>query len=229
MNNLAIFTVLNFPTRHDFFQILDVLESRKISFVEIGIPTIDPFMDGRLIRGAHAKVITEGLRNSELLETLKIIKEKYSFKIILMTYKQGLKFFEINKLDHTLYDGIICVDEVLNSTVYNKPIYIFNENLTEKDIKKYLNSESEFNYVMSGRGETGSFDLVPVEYIATIKKIKEVNPMSINYVGFGIQNKEDIKKVIENGADGAIIGSAFLDKFLNEGIIGISSYLDSLI
>lgn len=98
MNNLAIFTVLNFPTRHDFFQILDVLESRKISFVEIGIPTIDPFMDGRLIRDAHAKVITEGLRNSELLETLKIIKEKYSFKIILMTYKQGLKFFEIYKL-----------------------------------------------------------------------------------------------------------------------------------
>jgi tryptophan synthase alpha chain len=81
---------------------------------------------------------------------------------------------------------------------------------------------------MSGRGKTGSFDSVPSEYIKTIKRINQIKPQSKNFIGFGIKSKEDIMNVIENGADGAIIGTAFIQIFLDKGIEGINEYLKSL-
>ncbi len=227
MKNLAIFTVWNYPTKEEFYQILDTLEKQGVRYVEIGIPVTNPYVDGDLIQKAHKKVIATGLSANDLLEDLTFIKERYSFKVILMTYKEGINLFEIDRLSHTLYDGIICVDEVLNPTKFNGPVYIFNEDLTKEELNSYLASDSEFNYVMSGRGKTGSFDSVPTEYLETIKKINEIKPNSTNFIGFGIKSKNDISNVIENGADGAIIGTAFLQMFLEQGIKGIDNYLKS--
>ncbi|MFW7372023.1 tryptophan synthase subunit alpha [Vagococcus fluvialis] len=228
MNNLAIFTVWNYPTKEDFYQILDNLDEQGVGFVEIGIPVTNPYVDGDLIQEAHKKVIDTGLTASDLEEDLKLIKERYSFKVILMTYKEGVELFDIDKLSHTLYDGIICVDQVLEASQFNSPVYIFNEDLTNQELENFLISDSQFNYVMSGRGKTGSFDSVPSEYIKTIKRINQIKSQSKNFIGFGIKSKEDIMNVIENGADGAIIGTAFIQIFLDKGIKGINEYLKSL-
>lgn len=228
MENLAIFTVLNYPTKEDFYKILDSLESQNVGYLEIGIPVTNPYVDGELIKKAHQTVILEGLTSEDVEKTLTFIKQNYSFKLILMTYQEGVELFKLDKLSHKLYDGIICVDKVLSPKVFNSPVYIYNEDLTEDELKHYLSSNSEFNYVMSGRGKTGSFNTVPEEYLDTLKKISIIKPHAINFIGFGIKTKEDIKKVISNGADGAIIGTAFIQIFLNEGVKGIEEYLKSL-
>lgn len=228
MENLAIFTVLNYPSQEEFFKILDVLDSRKVGYVEIGIPVTNPYVDGELIQQAHQAVIKDGLTKEMVEDALKTIKERYSFKVILMTYKEGVELFDIAKLSHSLYDGIICVDQTLDPTIFNQPVYIYNEDVSTEVVTDYLQSDSLFNYVMSGRGKTGTFDAVPTEYIETIKRIKTVKPEDKNFIGFGIKAKEDILEVLKNGADGAIIGTEFLKIYGKDGIVGIETYLDSL-
>ncbi|MEG0550855.1 MAG: tryptophan synthase subunit alpha [Vagococcus sp.] len=228
MENLAIFTVLNYPNETKFFNILDTLESRKVGYVEIGIPVTNPYVDGELIQEAHQSVMKDGLSKEKVQQALKTIKENYSFKVILMTYKEGVELFDLDHLSHELYDGIICVDQVLNPEVFNQPVYIFNEDLSDEELTGYLNSQSPFHYVMSGRGKTGSFDSVPTEYVETIKKIAVIKKDTKNFIGFGIKTKEDISSVKNNGADGAIIGTEFLKTHARDGITGIENYLDSL-
>jgi tryptophan synthase alpha subunit len=65
LNNLAIFTVWNYPTKEDFYQILDSLDEQGVGFVEIGIPVTNPYVDGDLIQEAHKKVIDTGLTASD--------------------------------------------------------------------------------------------------------------------------------------------------------------------
>lgn len=228
MQNLAVFTVLNYPNESMFFALLDQLEAYGVGYVELGIPVKNPYMDGELIQHAHQSVLEMPLSAACLVALLKRIKERYSFRIILMTYLEGVVSLALNKLDHTLYDGIICVDSQLESEEFHHPIHLCNEDVTDAELAARVSQPSLFNYVMSGRGKTGSFTSVPTEYQATIRRIKAIAPVNKNFVGFGIKNGTDIEAVIKNGADGAIIGTEFLKRYERAGLQGITEYLQEL-
>ena len=219
---------MNYPNQVDFFKILDCLKFENVGYVEIGIPVENPYVDGEIIQAAHKEVLKNGLTTEIIEETLVTIKKTYSFKVILMTYESAINNFELEKLDKSLYDGIICVDKKLQPKSFSNPIHIFNESLSDEEIQKMSDNSSLFNYVMSGQGQTGSFNSVPEEYLETIKRIKKFNSKTKNFVGFGIKSKEDITKVIKNGSDGAIIGTEFLKQYVFNGLSGVKNYLKEL-
>lgn len=208
MKKIVIFLTYLYPNRDDFFKILDLLDKSNIFGVEIGLPDENAYLDGDTIKDINKKILKRGFSLEEFEKDLEYIYSKYNFKTILMGYKSSIDKLNLNKLKNS-YHGIIVVDK----TGYYKQIpFISKENSETINLEEYSNSL--FAYVMSGSGKTGSFDKLPNEYIESIKNIKSISNLDC-FVGFGIKNKEDIEQVIENGADGAIIGSSFLKKATN--------------
>ncbi|SHJ10287.1 tryptophan synthase, alpha chain [Clostridium amylolyticum] len=209
MKKLAIYVTINYPNKEEFFKTLDVLEKCKVDYLELGVPVTNPYMDGQIIKDSHKQVLDMGLDNKEFYDTLHEIKSKYkNFKLILMTYKEGLiKYDLLNNSDY--YDGLLCVDEFVENTNNVNPIQLYNEDLNEEELQLKLKNNMIFAYAMSGRGKTGSFNSLPDEYKKTMKRIRKYSDLDV-LIGFGISTKEHTKSIIDNSADGVIIGSNFM-------------------
>ena len=226
MKNLALYLTINYPNKATFFEVLDVIEQKGIGFVEIGVPVTNPFLDGQVIKSSQEKVI-DSINHEEIHDTLELMRKRYTFKIILMTYYEGVKRYAIDELSPSLYDGLLCVDKELDPKGYPGLVHTFTGDMEQDVLIKRLNDSSEFIYVISGTGKTGEFATLPTEYVDVIPVIKAHSKLPV-LVGFGIKNKSDVETVIKNGADGAVIGSEFLHRLNEKGVLGIKEYIHTL-
>ena len=78
-------------------------------------------------------------------------------------------------------------------------------------MKEISNHTKGFTYLVSVTGVTGERNKMENRVENLIAKLKDVNSNPIA-VGFGISTPEHVNKVREWGADGVIIGSAFVKR-----------------
>jgi len=227
MKQAVFYVTLNYPSEEEFFQILDCLEQNNIEYVELGIPVNDPYMDGEIVRKSHEYVIKQGFDQNKLMSILNRIHNEYSFKKIIMTYKEGLEAYKILDTMEPLFDGILCVDQLITKEECNEPIQIYNGNQSINEVKKRIKENEMFLYLMSGNGKTGGGGKLPTEYQDMIPILRTHSTLPI-FVGFGIQDENDVLEVISNGADGVIIGSNFMKIYEKEGLQGIQLYIEKI-
>lgn len=215
-----------FPNEEEFFKILDIMENQGVKTIEIGIPVTDAFLDGKIIQETNKKLLDNGLTAEKVEETLSKIKEKYDFQVILMTYKEGIELFSLNTLPKTLFDGILCVAEELDSEEFpNKVVFISSES----DLSKMNDPKNEPPFIyLASSGTTGSLvDFQTAPYRKLLPEIKKRTSIPV-YVGFGVKSIDDIQIILENGSDGVIIGSELLKKYNENGLSGVQQYVESL-
>lgn len=223
---LALYLPLGYPNWEMFYRVLQEIEGHGIGCVEIGLPVSDPFMDGEIIRATHRKMLP--LLDAETVyKELINIRKIFSSKIILMTYKEGLDVFQIKKLPYWSYDAILCVNGEQSRNDYSGIVKIFSETMTDEEMREALNKSTEFAYVVSASGKTGGNLSNQNAYIETIKKLRKMSKIPI-YVGFGIKGSADIKQVISNGANGAIIGTEFIKILDCKDIEKIKKFINKL-
>lgn len=70
----------------------------------------------------------------------------------------------------------------------------------------------------------GEFNQLPKDYISLVSNLKSRYKLSV-FVGFGVKTPEDIANIL---TDGAIIGSEFIKRYNDDGILGIEEYLKEL-
>lgn len=227
MKNLVFYLTLHYPDRETFFQILELLDNEKAGYVEIGIPVGNPFVDGAVIRQTHQEALEQKISSDDVIQTLEEIRRRFAFKVVLMTYKEGVEYFHLTDVPEELYDGFLCVDGEYPTGSFPNQITVLNRSLDDEGIAKALEHNDLFAYIVSGEGKTGSFDKLPTEYIDVVKKVKSVSKTPA-YVGFGIKSAEDVKEVMKHGADGAIIGTEFIKRYQLGGMDALNAYLEEL-
>lgn len=211
MKKIVFYLPLFFPDKERFYQILDIFDKWQVDFVEIGLPAGNPYMDGERIAQAHQRVLQAGYSSKEYLTALSEICEKYRFQVVLMGYYQDFLRFPEFFMDETEmhFDAMLCVD-LPKEVGSRKNIPVLNEMDSEEVISEKLRYHPLFAYVMSSLGKTGSGQLRE-NYKETIHRIKKKNSLPC-FVGFQIKTVQDVRKVLDGGADGAIIGSELLKK-----------------
>ncbi|WP_270578448.1 tryptophan synthase subunit alpha [Anaerostipes caccae] len=225
MKDLVLYMTIGYPDENTFFRMLDMLDEEKVPVLELGIPVGNPFVDGDLIRQSHKKVLDSGIGQKKIIRWLQRIRRDYKFCIILMTYKEGMERFCLSELDKNLYDGILCVDEVIRADTGMRPVQIYNETMTEVQMLSLLAENKNFAYVMSGNGKTGSFSCLPDGYKRTVHFLKKNTNLPV-YVGFGIKTLKDVNAVCSHGADGVIIGSHFMRIMSEKGCLECKKYIN---
>src|SRR5699024_10235566 len=147
---------IGYPDEKSFFQLLDLLNEKNVSTLEIGIPVTEPYQDGPFLTKVNKDLLQSGLTKEKVIECLKNIKKKYQFRIVLMTYGEGITLFELDTIDSDLYDGILCVDQDLSKIVFPNQVKIIFPDMNQKLLQSQIEDANLFVYLASSSGKTGA-------------------------------------------------------------------------
>ena len=205
-------------------KILLKLQEKGADFIELGIPYSDPLADGPIIQLSASRALKSGTSLSKVFDLLKNLKGKLKIPVILFTYFNPLLSFGFKRFCKIASDvgaaGIIIPDLPLEETTqFSKEANDFNLDLILliapttpiERMKMISNKTRGFSYLVSVTGVTGERIKLENRVENLIGQLKEIssNPVA---VGFGISLPEHIIKVRQWGADGVIIGSAFVKR-----------------
>ena len=205
--------------------IADALVKGGVDVLELGIPFSDPIADGPTIQAANTRALKAGTTPKIVMEMAKEIKKKRGVPVVLLTYynpvfRMGLdNFFSLSQ--DCKVDGIVVPDlPVEESNAYKQAalkrgvdtIFLAAPSTSTERLRKIVACTSGFLYLVSHFGVTGEKQRVAE---ATLQLISRVLPYTRGHVplavGFGISKPEHARRIIEAGADGAIVGSAFVN------------------
>lgn len=229
LSDVVLYNVLNYPNSTVFREICCMLDELNLGFLEIGIPSKDPYLEGHTIKSKH-KFAYESYDSNDVTKTLTWIKEHTNLRIVLMTYYDGFKDYKLNEISKDLYESILCVDDNIDSFKNIPQVKIFNSSMSATEIKENAKNSSSFCYVNSGIKKTGGDFKITQELNDLLFLIKNFTNLPV-YVGFGVKNRQHKLQAKQLGADGIIIGSEFIRQIEENpnDLSKIKKYLLSLV
>ena len=205
-------------------EILLTLEENGADLVELGIPYSDPLADGPTIQLSSSRALKSGTTPRKVISLLESLQGKLNIPIVLFTYLNPLLSFGFEKFcklaSNAGVSGLIIPDLPLEEAYkFSKVVSLHSMDLILlvapttpiERMKKISKFTKGFTYLVSVTGVTGERSEMENRVEKLIAKLKEINTNPIA-VGFGISTSEHVNKVRDWGADGVIIGSAFVKR-----------------
>ena len=211
----------NIETTHD---ILLKLQENGADLIELGIPYSDPLADGPIIQLSAARALGSGTTPRRVIKLLDSMKGKLHIPVILFTYFNPLLSFGFEEFCRMASEagvsGLIIPDLPLEEAYkFSKIVSAYSMDLILlvapttpfERMQMISNNTKGFTYLVSVTGVTGERNKMENRVANLINKLKEIsiNPVA---VGFGISSPEHVHNVRAWGADGVIIGSAFVKR-----------------
>jgi len=205
------------------------LEEGGADVIELGVPFSDPVADGPTIQAAGVRALQAGTTPQRVFELISQLRKRFkgaALPLALMTYYNPIfvmgeeKF--IKACQDAGVDGVIVPDLPIEEAasfieVARKysvdTIFFVTPETDDVRASQIAAVTSGFLYVVARYGITGAKEELEDATTTLIKRIRPLVPPNLAIaVGFGLSNKEHIKAVIEAGADGAIVGSAIVER-----------------
>ena len=207
---------------------LRVLDAKGADLIELGVPYSDPLADGPVIQAAATRALKQGTRLASVLEMAQSITCSLRSPLILFTYYNpilnlGIKTF-LQQLVTAGIKGLVVPDlpieeasELLQQADVAgiEVILLVTPTSPKQRIEAIADQSRGFIYLVSVTGVTGMRSQIQTRVKDVITEIRTVTNKPIG-VGFGISSPEQARQVIDWGADGVIVGSAFVQR-LAEG------------
>ncbi|MBS7641681.1 MAG: tryptophan synthase subunit alpha [Candidatus Bathyarchaeia archaeon] len=219
------FIICGDPTLSYTLAIVHALIEGGIDMLELGIPFSDPIVDGPVIQRATLRALKAGVRPSKVLDLARRIHIMHpNIPIIILTYyniifRMGLENF-FNNVRENKIDGVIVPDmPIEESSEYRAvadrydvaTIFLAAPSTSDERLEKIIEYSSGFTYLVSVFGVTGARERLRKESINFIRRASSISNGRIPIaVGFGISKPSHIRAIIDNGADGAIVGSKII-------------------
>lgn len=187
--------------------------------IELGLPFSDPTADGPTIQAGIERALNGGMNPDIYFRTVASLK--MHIPLVVMTYyniifKRGLDKF-VKDCAASGISGIIVPDlppeesgELAGFCKKNDVdlIFLVAPTTTDERLKRILEEGKGFIYLVARLGVTGVRAEVAASTRDLIKRVKTTTPKA---VGFGISNGKQAAEIIRAGADGVIVGSAFVN------------------
>jgi len=206
-------------------QLVGALVDGGVDIVELGIPFSDPIADGPTIQNAVLRSLTGGCRPPDIFEVASTIRERYTIPLVAMTYynpvfRIGVSEF-LRRGKKSGISGLIIPDLPIEESNSFKQecaandmdtIFLAAPSTDDTRLRKIASETSGYLYLVSVYGVTGARAKLAEEALQLIKRCDNLLPDNLPFaVGFGISKAEQVKKIVRAGADGVIVGSAFVN------------------
>ena len=221
---LMPFLIAGDPSLELTSKILLTLQDQGADLIELGIPYSDPLADGPIIQLAASRALREGTSLLKVLNLLSNLKNKLRIPIVLFTYFNPLLNFGFSTFCKSASEagvsGLIIPDLPLEEVKevseiarqFNLDLILLVAPTTPFQRMKSISEKTRgFTYLVSVTGVTGERNNLENRVENLITKLKNIstNPIA---VGFGISSPEHVQRVKKWGADGVIVGSAFVKR-----------------
>jgi len=192
--------------------------------VELGLPFSEPVAEGTTIQNAIKRALDAGMTPDAYLDLVRDLDVEVP--VVCMTYynliyqygsepgpeefveaaaEAGISGFVIPDLpvdeSGSMYEA--CREHGLDL------IFIVAPTTTPERLDAMLDRTTGFVYVQGRLGTTGARDEVSSDTPAALERLRDADVPKA--VGFGISSGEQAREVVASGADGVIVGSAYVD------------------
>ena len=205
--------------------IAEALVKGGVDILELGIPFSDPIADGPTIQAASVRALQAGTTPQMVLGMAEEVKKKHGVPVVILTYfnpvfRMGVeRFFRLAKSFGV--DGVVVPDlPVEEAEAYREAakscgvdtIFLAAPSTSNERLRKIVGCTSGFLYVVSHFGVTGAREVLEDSTVPLIQRFLPYTAGRIPLaVGFGVSKPEHVKGIIEAGAGGVIVGSAFVN------------------
>ncbi len=207
------------PTPEATKEYVAALVRGGVDIIELGLPFSDPVADGPTIQAGIGRALDAGMTPDIYFKTAGALR--LHIPLVVMTYynlifRRGPEKFVKDCVSSGI-SGIIVPDlpaeesEELAASCKKYDIdliFLVAPTTTETRMKRILAQGTGFIYLVARLGVTGARADIAVSTQELIKRVKTNTPKA---VGFGISSGRQAAEIIRAGADGVIVGSAFVD------------------
>ncbi len=207
------------PTAEGTKEYVTALVRGGADIIELGLPFSDPVADGPTIQAGIERALAAGMTPDIYFKMVSSLK--VHIPLVVMTYynlifKRGIEKF-VKDCSASGISGIIVPDlpaeesgELAGLCEKNDIdlIFLVAPTTTESRMKQILTRGTGFIYLVARLGVTGARSDIAISTRELIQRVKTNTPKA---VGFGISNGRQAAEIISAGADGVIVGSAFVD------------------
>lgn len=222
--------------------VLEAVARGGADIIEVGIPFSDPIADGKSIQAAGVRSLASGTTPSRVLALIKDAKSRNPrIPLVAMTYynilfSNGLGDF-LATAKGSKVDGLIVpdlpFDEIQEYASLAREngldaILLAAPTTSGARLKAIARETSGFLYLVSLTGVTGarlSVQESTVDLIHLAKKHAKGVPIG---VGFGISTPDQVRKMLESGADGVVVGSGIVDRVATYAQVGLEKMLSDV-
>lgn len=196
----------------------------NVDILEIGLPFSDPIADGPTIQAAMERALNSGITTEDAFEAaIELRKRGIRIPFVFMTYynivlQYGPERF-LKECSDSGVQGVLVSDLPLEESgdfedlcqEYDvDPIFLLAPTTGEERAHDIIKHGKGFLYLVSLLGVTGARKNVEDRTLAFVRemvKLKEGVPL---VVGFGVSRREHVQRLVAAGADGVVVGSAFV-------------------
>ncbi len=222
MKELVAYITTGYEEKTFTFDLVSALKEAGTDRLELGIPFSDPVADGPVIEKANLEALKRGFVLDDLFalsaQTSPIIPT-YWMGYFNSFYCKGFDVFS-QQAHKCGVSGFIIPDLPYEEAQKYTPVFeqYDLENIcfvaptdSEERIKRIVKNAKGFIYLVAYTGITGSGEAKPLDTI--LAQIKQYSNTPV-YVGFGVN--ENTARERAKGADGVIVGSAFVKVMMDE-------------
>ncbi len=222
MKQLVAYITSGYPDPKFTIDLALALGESGVDTLELGIPFSDPVADGPIIEKANFLSLQNGFKFTDLLHISKAVAlhvDTLWMGYFNLFYQYGMTAL-LREASHLHVNGMIIPDlPHEEAQCYHAEFEKYDvANITfvaptdsQERIAQIVADAKKFIYLVAYTGITGSGEHEDLQEILCY--IKRHSPTPV-YVGFGVNADTAKEKVY--GADGVIVGSAFVNILLNE-------------
>lgn len=231
-NALIGYFPAGYPTIDESVEACLEMVRAGVQILEVGVPYSDPIMDGAVIQKATEVARANGFRIRDTFEVVSRLRQVTDVPILVMTYwnpvlRIGLRDFA-TMLKDAGADGLITPDLIpdeaadwisVSDELGLDRVFLIAPSSSDERIRQNADASRGFVYTVSTMGITGeraNLDALARDTVGRLRKVSD-RPTA---VGVGISTGEQVREV-NDYADGAIVGTAFIRAFAEGGLPGL--------
>lgn len=206
---------------------LKTLDRCGADFLELGVPYSDPLADGPVIQAAATRALQTGTTLDKVLELVKTVSPELQAPIILFTYynpilNRGIETF-FQDIAAAGAKGLVVPDLPLEevSAVTQaatqagiEVILLVAPTSPQERIRAIAEKAQGFIYLVSVTGVTGMRSQIQGRVKELLHELHTITDKPVA-VGFGVSQPEQAAQLRAWGADGVVVGSAFVKRLAN--------------
>lgn len=217
------------PCEEFSLKLVETLVENGADMIELGIPFSDPIADGPIFQAACERALKAGVTPVKCIQAIRKLRSKGIQAPIIVTtyfnipYVMGFTRF-LESIKEAGAQGILIPDlpieeaEPYRRMTIKKGLHMILQiapTTSKTRLKMILEEASGFVYLISLEGVTGSRLKSTSTTLRLIRNVKAYTSVPA-IVGFGISKRENAETLIQAGADGVVVGSAYAKIYMEK-------------
>lgn len=223
---LVGFLPVGFPTPDAFRETVRTCVEEGVDVIELGLPVADPFLDGSVIRNAYQEILQNGATPRHLMAMGGEALRAENALGMALVYTQSIQTYGAEAFFRDLtafgYQGVLIPNvlpderktywELASANGLEIMGFVPAESQPD-EVEDIIDHSSGFIYMQGIAGATGQkirVDQALMDRYEGLKAAAQKADLPV-LIGFGIRDAKDLLNLRQMKADGAIIGTAFVE------------------